>query len=105
MDLLQLAPTHLLAILLSSTSALFLVSYLFHEGHRPSELPDGPPNVPHFGNEPQVPKSDAHFQFSRWAKEYGGLFTLKRYDNTTIVINGQKPIKTLLDKKSNIYSH
>ncbi|KAF3016326.1 hypothetical protein E8E15_004453 [Penicillium rubens] len=105
MDVLQFSLTHLLAILFSSTSALFLVTYLLRAGHRPSELPNGPPTVPLFGNELQVPKSDAHFQFSRWAKEYGGFFTLKRYNNTTIVINDQKLVKTLLDKKSNIYSH
>ena len=38
MDLLQLAPTHLLAILLSSASAFFLVSYLLHVGNGVSEL-------------------------------------------------------------------
>ncbi|KAJ6189148.1 hypothetical protein N7519_004056 [Penicillium mononematosum] len=62
MDILQFAPTHLLAILFSSTSALILVTYLLRAGHRPPELPNGPPTVPLFGNELQVPKSDAHFQ-------------------------------------------
>lgn len=41
MDVLQSALTHLLAILFSVTSALFLVTYLLRAGHRPSELPNG----------------------------------------------------------------
>jgi cytochrome P450 len=45
------------------------------------------------------------YRFSKWAKQYGGFFTLKRYNNTTIVISDWKLIKKLLDKKSNIYSH
>ncbi|QQK45678.1 Cytochrome P450 [Penicillium digitatum] len=105
MDLLLLAPTQLLTILLSSTSTLLLITSLFHAGHRSSELPNGPPTVPLIGNELQVPKSDAQFQFARWAKEHGGGFTLKRYNNTTIVISDQKLIKTLLDKKSNLNLH
>ncbi|EKV04829.1 hypothetical protein PDIG_86300 [Penicillium digitatum PHI26] len=44
-------------------------------------------------------------RFARWAKEHGGGFTLKRYNNTTIVISDQKLIKTLLDKKSNLNLH
>ncbi|KAJ5521754.1 hypothetical protein N7527_005869 [Penicillium freii] len=43
--------------------------------------------------------------FNKEAKEYGGPLTLKKYKNTTIVIDDQKLIQTLLDKRNNIYSH
>lgn len=43
-------------------------------------------------------------RFTEWAEKYGGIFSLKRYSNTTIVITERKIIKELLDKKSNIYS-
>ncbi|KAF2181442.1 m-hydroxybenzyl alcohol hydroxylase [Zopfia rhizophila CBS 207.26] len=57
------------------------------------------------GNEHQIPKTDGHFQLTKWAKKYGGIFSLKRFKNTTLVITDRRLIKTLLDKKSNIYSH
>lgn len=41
---------------------------------------------------------------TKWSKEYGGIFSLKRFNNTTLVISDWKYIKNLLDKKSTIYS-
>lgn len=41
----------------------------------------------------------------KWAKQYGGIFSLKRFGNTTLVISDWKYIKNLLDKKSTIYSY
>lgn len=79
MDPLQLAPTHLLAILLSGASAFF--SGLISPSCRKWSLRTpsgyviainkwnvtfnkctGPPTLPLFRNKLQVPKSDAHFQ-------------------------------------------
>ncbi|KAF2501077.1 cytochrome P450 [Lophium mytilinum] len=42
---------------------------------------------------------------SKWAKKYGGIFSLKRFRNTTIVISDWKLVKDLLDKKSTLYSY
>ena len=42
---------------------------------------------------------------TQWSREYGGIFSLKRFTNTTLVISDRKLIKDLLDKKSNIYSN
>ncbi|KAA8647949.1 hypothetical protein EYZ11_008690 [Aspergillus tanneri] len=105
MDFVQPHSLYIVAVLLSSTSILYFLQYLLRSGYRPPGLPDGPATVPLFGNELQVPKADAHFKFTKWAKQYGGIFTLKRYMNTTIVITDRKLVKSLLDKKSNIYSH
>jgi cytochrome P450 len=44
-------------------------------------------------------------RFTKLAKQYGGLFSLKRFDSTTLVITDCKLIKTLVDKRSNLYSH
>lgn len=41
---------------------------------------------------------------TKWSKEYGGIFSLKRFQNTTLVISDWKYIKNLLDKKSTLYS-
>lgn len=46
-----------------------------------------------------------HYRFGEWAKKYGGIFSLKRFKNTTIVITDRRIIKELVDKKSNVYSH
>ncbi|KAI9680441.1 MAG: hypothetical protein M1822_007199 [Bathelium mastoideum] len=87
------------------TSLLVFARKLLSIGRRSPSLPPGPPTVPIFGNELQVPKADAHFKFTQWAEQYGGIFSLKRYRNTTIVITDRKIIKDLLDKRSNVYSH
>lgn len=50
-------------------------------------------------------QSHIYFRFQKWANEYGGIFSLKRFRNTTIVISDRKLIKELVDKKSNLYSH
>lgn len=42
---------------------------------------------------------------TEWAKKYGGLFSLKRFNSTIIVINDWKYVKNLLDKRSAKYSH
>ncbi|XHF97147.1 hypothetical protein AWENTII_000749 [Aspergillus wentii] len=93
------------AIVAAIVGVLWLIRAALQAGHRPASLPPGPPTVPIFGNELQIPKAHAHFQFMKWAHEYGGIFSLKRFKNTTIVISDRKLIKELVDKKSNVYSH
>lgn len=44
-------------------------------------------------------------RFTEWAKKYGGIYTLKRFTNTTIIVSDPSIIKELFDKKSSIYSH
>ncbi|KAI9841068.1 MAG: hypothetical protein M1837_001039 [Sclerophora amabilis] len=68
-------------------------------------MPQGPPTLPVIGNEHQIPRSGAHFVFTEWSKKYGGIFSLKRGPGTTLVITDRRLIRTLLDKKSTVYSH
>ena len=56
------------------------------------------------GNIHQIPKKGAHFQFSKWAKEYGEIYTLKLGTGTAAVITSKRLVKELIDKKSSIYS-
>ena len=42
---------------------------------------------------------------TEWSQKYGGIFSLKRFMNTTLVISDWKYIKNLLDKKSTLYSY
>ena len=44
-------------------------------------------------------------RFTEWAKQYGGIYTLKRFTNTTFVVSDPQVVKELLDKKSALYSH
>lgn len=45
------------------------------------------------------------YRFLQWAKEYGGIFSLKVGPGTAIVITSPELVKKLFDKKSNIYNH
>jgi cytochrome P450 family 619 len=44
-------------------------------------------------------------RFTEWARQYGGLYTLKLGNATMAVITDRSITKSTLDKKSNIYSH
>ncbi|KAI0023477.1 cytochrome P450 oxidoreductase [Xylariomycetidae sp. FL0641] len=78
---------------------------LLKVGSRDPKMPPGPPTKPIVGNEHLIPRSNAHFVFTEWAKQYGGIYTLKRFSNTTFIISDPHMVKELLDKKSSLYSH
>jgi cytochrome P450 len=44
-------------------------------------------------------------RFTEWAKQYGGLYSLKLGNGTMAVITDRKIVKELVDKKSSITSH
>lgn len=45
-----------------------------------------------------------NYRFTEWAKQYGGLYTLKIGSGTMAVITDRRIVKELIDKKSNITS-
>ncbi|KAK3937785.1 phenol 2-monooxygenase [Diplogelasinospora grovesii] len=52
-----------------------------------------------------IPTTRTHLKFTEWAKQYGGIFSLKVGPGTSIVITSPRLIRELIDKKSSIYSH
>jgi cytochrome P450 family 619 len=53
-------------------------------------------------------KQEAHvsdYRFTEWARQYGGIYTLKLGNATMAVITDRKLVKTTVDKKSSVYSH
>jgi cytochrome P450 len=43
-------------------------------------------------------------RFTEWAKQYGGIFSLKLGHGTAIVLTDRRLVRELLDKRSSIYS-
>lgn len=52
------------------------------------------------GNLHQLPLEYAHVQMTKWAKEYGPMFSLKLGSQTMVVITGAAEAKELLDRRS-----
>jgi cytochrome P450 len=77
---------------------------LLQVGGRPPGIPPGPPTIPILGNLHLMPSKDGHHQFSKWAQEYGPIYSLILGTRTFIVLSSDTAVKDLLDKRSNIYS-
>ncbi|KAK1542157.1 cytochrome P450 [Colletotrichum paranaense] len=73
-------------------------------GRRPKNYPPGPPTLPLIGNLHQIPPTQSHHQFKKWAKEYGPVYSLILGTKVMIVLSSDQAVKDLLDKRSNIYS-
>ncbi|KND93031.1 Fumitremorgin C synthase, partial [Tolypocladium ophioglossoides CBS 100239] len=64
----------------------------------------GPPTLPILGNLHQIPRKGSYLKFTEWAKQYGGLYSLKLGSGTAVVVTDRRIIKELIDKKSAKYS-
>ncbi|KAI0019003.1 cytochrome P450 [Xylariomycetidae sp. FL0641] len=93
-----------LLLALSLVAGGYLTWRLLRIGHRPADLPPGPPTVPLLGNLHQMPRENAHLQFTRWAKEYGPIYSLMLGTKTMIVLTSDEVVKDLIDKRGHIYS-
>ncbi|MCJ1231328.1 hypothetical protein MMC12_008005 [Toensbergia leucococca] len=51
-----------------------------------------------------MPKIGLHLQLTEWAKQYGGIYSLKLGPVTAIVLTDRRLVKDLIDRKSLIYS-
>jgi cytochrome P450 len=91
----------LLSILASLAAAAYIFTFI---GRREKDLPPGPPTLPILGNLHQIPKKGAHFQFTQWAHQYGGIYSLKLGTGTAAVLTDRRLVKQLIDKKSTLYS-
>lgn len=79
------------ALALAVVVAGILVVRLSRVGSRESFLPPGPKTMPILGNLHQLPLKYAHIQFTKWAREFGGIYSLKASDKTIVVITGAAP--------------
>ncbi|KAI9777088.1 MAG: hypothetical protein M1816_004914 [Peltula sp. TS41687] len=82
-----------------------IVYSILFVGRRARNYPPGPSTLPLIGNLHQIPLTGAHRQFTEWAKKYGGIFSLKLGPGTAVVLTDRRLVKSLLDKKSSIYSN
>ncbi|KAH8431937.1 cytochrome P450 [Aspergillus melleus] len=89
---------------LGATIAAIVIVKLLSIGHRPKNLPPGPPTLPIIGNIHQMPSRDAHLHFQKWAREYGPIYSLMLGTKCLIVISSDEVVKELLDRRSRIYS-
>ncbi|KAJ6568936.1 cytochrome P450 [Mycena capillaripes] len=69
-------------------------------GSREDGLPPGPPTIPILGNLHIFPTEFAHYKFTEWAREYGGIYSLKVGPSTAIVLTDAVAVKELLDRRS-----
>ncbi|KAJ9615082.1 hypothetical protein H2200_001156 [Cladophialophora chaetospira] len=89
------------SIALAASLVLYVVLFV---GRRGRNLPHGPPTLPVIGNLHQLPTQKAYLKFTEWAKQYGGMYTLKLGPGTVIVLSDRRIIKQVLDKRSAISS-
>ncbi|KAA1473577.1 cytochrome P450 [Dentipellis sp. KUC8613] len=68
-------------------------------GRREHGLPPGPPTLPILGNIHQFPKSFPHLKFTEWARQYGGIFSLKVSSQTIIAVSDKRIVRELLEAK------
>ncbi|KAH7388705.1 cytochrome P450, partial [Pyrenochaeta sp. MPI-SDFR-AT-0127] len=64
----------------------------------------GPPTRPILGNLLEFPTTNIHFQFTEWAQQYGGIYSLKLAYGTAIVLTDRRLIRELFDKRGAIYN-
>jgi cytochrome P450 family 619 len=83
----------------------FLLYAIIFVGRRAKTLPPGPKTLPIIGNLHQIPTKGSYLTFTKWAKQYGGIFSLKLGPGTAIVLTDRRLVKQLIDKKSGIYSN
>ncbi|KAJ7677845.1 hypothetical protein DFH06DRAFT_561629, partial [Mycena polygramma] len=92
-----------MAILVSLALGALLVcvaAWLRKLGAREAGLPPGPPTLPILGNALQMPTKYAHLKFTEWARQYGGLLSLKLGSGTEIIITDIAAVRELMDKRS-----
>jgi hypothetical protein len=88
------------AILCGILSILFLAYKALSIGKRSHLLPVGPPTIPVLGNLHQLPKTRVHLQLTKWAQQYGGMYSLKIGTGNMIILTERRLIRELVDKKA-----
>ncbi|KAB8253715.1 putative cytochrome P450 [Aspergillus pseudonomiae] len=95
----------MLSILLFPLALFGVLILALRTGRRDRRLPPGPPTLPVLGNLHQIPRKGSYLKFTEWAKQYGGLYSLKMGTGTAVVITDRRIVKELVDKRSAKYSN
>ncbi|KAH0366556.1 cytochrome P450, partial [Aureobasidium melanogenum] len=100
--------------MLSPYTASFLVlavalgAYLLSSlGSRPKNYPPGPPTLPILESSltlNKIPRKNEYLQFTKWAREYGPIYSIMVGSRPMVVLSSLEVVKELLDKRSAIYS-
>ncbi|KAJ3849827.1 cytochrome P450 [Lentinula lateritia] len=98
-----------LGVFVTLTLTLASVLFLWHHHSYGSgiklPLPPGPRKLPILGNTLDMPATDQHIVFSRWAEQYNSdILHLKVAGGDYIILNSYEAVIDLLDKRSAIYS-
>ncbi|KAJ5569117.1 cytochrome P450 [Penicillium hetheringtonii] len=95
----------MLSILLFPLALFGVLILALRTDRRDRRLPPGPPTLPVLGDLHQIPRKRSYLKFTEWAKQYGGLYSLKMGTGTAVVITNRRIIKELVDKRSAKYSN
>ncbi|KIY51315.1 cytochrome P450 [Fistulina hepatica ATCC 64428] len=87
----------LLSVVLVGLTAAWIIVW---GTRRRKGLPPGPPVLPILGNIHLFPKKWPHYQFTKWAREYGPIFALQMMHQTIIVLNTPSAIRDVIERKS-----
>jgi len=72
------------------------VYLLLQTGKRDPRMPKGPATIPILGNAHQLPLTGLYKQLRTWAKQYGGVYTLKVGSANIVVLCDRKAIQKLM---------
>ncbi|KIP07601.1 hypothetical protein PHLGIDRAFT_70797 [Phlebiopsis gigantea 11061_1 CR5-6] len=88
------------------TVLALLCAWIWDRNRRRSlPFPPGPPGRPLIGNMLDFDPTSAWAKFTEWKDTHGDLVGLNVLGNKMLVLNSQKAMDDLLDKRSHVYCH
>ncbi|KAI0039781.1 cytochrome P450 [Auriscalpium vulgare] len=89
----------------AAAAALYLFrSVRQRQRRRGLSYPPGPKPLPIVGNLFDLPKENSWVVYAGWEKTYGGIISLQILGQVVVVLNSQKAIRDLLEKRGAKYS-
>ncbi|KAI0812768.1 cytochrome P450 [Irpex lacteus] len=79
-------------------------SYLVYRTLYQRRAAPGPPRLPLLGNLLQLPSQLQFIQYTKWAEDYGSIFSLDVFNQHIIVVNSFKAANDLFDRRSYVYN-